>query len=102
MTNDLRTELVFKVDTYFYAGSDLARSRSYPTQKEAFAAAPRDLQSMERRYAGYKNSYTIVYPTVGGVPGAIIMEIHNRVDTFNDCELRAEENAFLDTLRCNK
>ena len=77
MPTDLRTELVFKVDTYFFKGSDLARSRSYPNQKEAFAAASRDLKSMERRYAGYKKSFTVVYPTVGGVPGAIILKIEN-------------------------
>ena len=94
MSTDLTTELVFKVDTYFFSGSDLARSRSFLPSK--------DLASMERRYAGYRNSYTVVYPTVGGVRGAILMEIHNRVHTFNERELRAEENAFLDTLRCNK
>jgi len=102
MSTDLTTELVFKVDTYFFSGSNLARSRSFSTKKEAFASASKDLASMEYRYAGYRNSYTVVYPTVGGVRGAIIMEIHNRVDTFNERELRAEENAFLDTLRCNK
>jgi hypothetical protein len=49
----------------------------FPTQWEAFAAASRDLKSMERRYAGYKKSFTVVYPTVGGVPGAIILKIEN-------------------------
>jgi hypothetical protein len=77
MPTDLRTELAFRVDTYFFNGSDIATRRMFPTQWEAFAAASRDLKSMERRYAGYKKSFTVVYPTVGGVPGAIILKIEN-------------------------